>query len=98
MYYFRTQEEAIQLFNKIGQVPEGTKEIFLIVNKAKDIKPLQKDLATLLQRFPLEIKRNSVRIKGTKNNPALKVILITNEPAKVKGLPKETTIYLSGKE
>lgn len=60
MYYFKEQEEAIDLFKKIAQTADGKKLIYLVVQSKSDIKKLQKDLAILLQDYQIKLTTNSV--------------------------------------
>lgn len=94
MYYFKEQEEAKDLFKTIAKTADGKKSIFIVVQSKSDIKKLQKDLAILLQDYPIRLTTNSVRLQGTKSTPALKIIIVNNQPDKVKGLPQDSTIYI----
>mgnify|MGYP001270269476 CR=1 FL=1 len=94
MYYFKEQEEAIDLFKKIVQTADRKKLIYLVVQSKSDIKKLQNDLAILLQDYQIKLTTNSVQLQGTKSIPALKIIIVNNVPEKVKGLPKESIIYV----
>lgn len=97
MYYFKTQEEAIALFDKLAPASKEHRIVFIVVNKAAEIKPLQKDMAILLQRFKLELKKDSIRIKGTTENQAQSIIFITEEDqkrGKLKGRAKSSIIHI----
>lgn len=94
MYYFKEQEEALDLFKTIAKTADGKKIIYLVVQSKSDIKKLQNDLAILLQDYPIRLTTNSVRLQGTKSTPALKIIIVNNQPDKVKGLPQDSTIYI----
>ena len=94
MYYFTEQEQAVQLFDKLAPVSLEHRVVFIVVNKQEDVKPLIKDLATLLQRFPLQIKQNSLRIKGTTKNKAQTIIVVAeNNEKQLAGVKESQIVY-----
>ncbi len=94
MQYFTEQEQAIQLFDKLAPVSLEHRVIFIVVNKQDEVKPLIKDLATLLQRFPLQIKQNSLRIKGTTKNKAQSIIVVAeNNEKQLAGVKESQIVY-----
>ena len=92
MHYFKEQEEAIQLFDKLAPASLEHRVVFIVVKEQREVKPLIKDLATLLQRFPLQIKQNSLRIKGTTTNKAQSIIVVAQNNEKQLAGVKETQI------
>lgn len=92
MRYFSKQEQAVELFDKIKPIAAEYKVIFLVVKSEKDVKPLINDMVTLLQRFPIKIQRDGLRICGTTHNPSKTVKVLTDEPQKLKGISEAQII------
>lgn len=94
MQYFTEQEQAVQLFDKLAPVSREHRVIFIIVKEQRDVKPLLNDLATLLQRFPLQMKQNSLRIKGTTTNKAQSIIVVAeNNEKQLAGVKESQIVY-----
>lgn len=94
MQYFTEQEQAVQLFDKLAPVSREHRVIFIVVKEQKDVKPLLQDLATLLQRFPLQLKQNSLRIKGTTKNKAQSIIVVAeNNEKQLAGVKESQIVY-----
>lgn len=96
MYYFKEQEDAVQLFDKLAPASLEHRVVFIVVKEQREVKPLIKDLATLLQRFPLKIKSDSLRIQGTTTNKAQTIIVVNEEAekqGKLKGLKETQIVY-----
>lgn len=94
MQYFTEQEQAVQLFDKLAPVSREHRVIFIVVKEQKDVKPLLQDLATLLQRFPLQLKQNSLRIKGTTKNKAQTIIVVAkNNEKRLAGVKESQIVY-----
>ena len=94
MYYFKEQEDAVQLFDKLAPVSLQHRVVFIVVNKQEEVKPLITDLATLLQRFRLQIKQNSLRVKGTTKNKAQTIIVVAkNNEKQLDGVKESQIVY-----
>jgi hypothetical protein len=94
MQYFTEQEQAVQLFDKLAPVSREHRVIFIVVKEQKDVKPLLQDLATLLQRFPLQLKQNNLRIKGTRKNKAQSIIVVAeNNEKQLAGVKESQIVY-----
>ena len=94
MQYFTEQEQAVQLFDKLAPVSREHRVIFIIVKEQRDVKPLLNDLATLLQRFSLQMKQNSLRIKGTTTNKAQSIIVVAeNNEKQLAGVKESQIVY-----
>ena len=92
MYYFKEQEDAVQLFDKLAPASLEHRVVFIVVKEQREVKPLIKDLATLLQRFPLQLKQNNLRIKGTRKNKAQSIIVVAENNEKQLAEVKESQI------
>lgn len=94
MYYFKEQEDAVQLFDKLAPVSLQHRVVFIVVNKQEEVTPLITDLATLLQRFRLQIKQNSLRVKGTTKNKAQTIIVVAkNNEKQLDGVKESQIVY-----
>ena len=95
MQYFKTQEEAEKLFDRIKPASEKHRVIFLILPDKEQIKPLKTDIETLLQRFPLKKETNKIKVEGTTNNKSQTIIFSTAqeyEAGKLIGVPRSAII------
>lgn len=95
MNFFKCQEEAVELFDRIKPVAKKHRVIFLVVPTQYDIIALRKDLEILLQRFTIEVSNKKLKIKGTKNNPAQTILFGTKddcEHRRLRGIPKDAII------
>ena len=95
MNFFKRQEEAVELFDRIKPAAKKHRVIFLVVPTQYDIIALRKDLEILLQRFNIEVSKRKLKIKGTKNNPAQTILFSTKddyEDGRLQGVPKDAII------
>lgn len=95
MNFFKSQEEAVELFDRIKPVADKHRVIFLVVPTKDDIIALREDLEILLRRFSIEVSKRKLKIKGTKNNPAQTILFSTKddyEDGKLCGVPKDAII------
>lgn len=95
MNFFKSQEEAVELFDRIKPVADKHRVIFLVVPTKDDIIALREDLEILLRRFSIEVSKGKLKIKGTKNNPAQTILFSTKddyEDGKLRGVPKDAII------
>jgi hypothetical protein len=95
MNFFKSQEEAVELFDRIKPAADKHRVIFLVVPTKDDIIALREDLEILLRRFSIEVSKGKLKIKGTKNNPAQTILFSTKddyEDGKLRGVPKDAII------
>lgn len=95
MDFFKSQEEAVELFDRIKPAAKKHRVIFLVVPTQYDIIALRKDLEILLQRFTMEVSNRKLKIKGTKNNPAQTILFSTKddyEGGRLRGVPEDAII------
>lgn len=95
MNFFKSQEEAVELFDRIKPAADKHRVIFLVVPIKDDIIALREDLEILLRRFSIEVSKGKLKIKGTKNNPAQTILFSTKddyEDGKLRGVPKDAII------
>ncbi len=93
--FFKSQDEAVELFDRIKPAAKKHRVIFLVVPTKDDTIALRKDLEILLQRFNIEVSKGKLKIKGTKSNPAQTILLSTKddyEDGRLQGVPKEAVI------
>jgi len=79
MNFFKSQDEAVELFDRIKPAAKKHRVIFLVVPTKDDIIALKKDLEILLQRFNIEVSERKLKIKGTKSNPAQTILFSTKD-------------------
>lgn len=95
MNFFKSQEEAVELFDRIKPVADKHRVIFLVVPTKDDIIALREDLEILLRRFSIEVSKRKLKIKGTKNNPAQTILFSTKddyEDGRLRGVPKDAIV------
>lgn len=95
MNFFKSQEEAVELFDRVKPAADKHRVIFLVAPTKDDIIALRKDLEILLQRFNIEVSKRKLKIKGTKSNPAQTILFSTKddyEDGRLQGVPKDAII------
>lgn len=95
MNFFKSQDEAVELFDRIKPAAKKHRVIFLVVPTKDDIIALRKDLEILLQRFTIEVSHKKLKIKGTKSNPAQTILFETKddyEDGRLQNISKEAII------
>jgi len=98
MNFFKSQDEAVELFDRIKPAADKHRVIFLVVPTKDDIIALRKDLEILLQRFNIKVSRGKLKIKGTKSNPAQTILFSTKddyEDGRLQGVPKDAIIRVT---
>ena len=96
MRYFKTQEQAVSLFKQLNAAAETGKVIFIVVDNAKQIKPLINDLAIFLQNKDIRVMNDGIRLKGNKEQASKTIKVVPNLDYIIKGIPATQIIRMEG--
>lgn len=96
MLYFRTQQQAVDLFKQLNKASKTGRVIFIIEHNKALIKPLINDLAILLQDKDVRVKGNSIRVPGTKEHLS-KIIYVYPEAKYILAGVEESQIIRMGR-
>lgn len=92
MKYFEKQEQAVAVFNKLAEVTQTEKTVFLIVRRNFQVDALTYDLSVLLQDKNLRVEKGNIRIKGTIDTPAKSLIILSEDNSVIPQLKQSQVV------